>query len=158
MPEEVIKLSSTPERSPRTEGGDKQGERLPERPASFEHALPSEQAQRPYPATERKITSNTSSGNVAAHAQVSLTDIERVLSADLEEMYFEMPPDVQASFKKKGEETARAVHALLQKTRVNVKKIAKLIINWLKLIPGVNKFFLEQESKIKIDEVLKLKN
>jgi len=30
-------------------------------------------------------------------------------------------------------------------------------MNWLKLIPGVNKFFLEQEAKIKTDEVLKLK-
>jgi hypothetical protein len=35
-----------------------------------------------------------------------------------------------------------------------VKKILALIRDWLKLIPGVNRFFLEQEAKIKTDKIL----
>jgi len=33
-----------------------------------------------------------------------------------------------------------------------------LIKKWLLLIPGVNKYFLEQEAKIKADEIVKMKN
>ena len=36
------------------------------------------------------------------------------------------------------------------------RKILKLIRSWLKLIPGVNKFFLEQEAKIKTDKIVDL--
>jgi len=31
-------------------------------------------------------------------------------------------------------------------------------LDWLKILPGVNKFFLEQEAKIKTDKILALKN
>ena len=46
----------------------------------------------------------------------------------------------------------------MQQTKIQVKKIFILIISWLKIIPGVNKFFLEQEAKIKADRILDLKN
>jgi hypothetical protein len=32
----------------------------------------------------------------------------------------------------------------------------EIIRNWLKLIPRVNKYFLEQESKIKTDRIITL--
>ncbi len=87
---------------------------------------------------------------------VSIKDIEQVLSGGLEEAYFNMAPEIQQKFKQKGEETARKIKEILGKARFNVKKITKLIMNWLKIIPGANMFFLEQESKIKTDEILKL--
>jgi hypothetical protein len=37
---------------------------------------------------------------------------------------------------------------------VSTKKIFVLIRAWLKIIPGVNRFFLEQEAKIKTDKIL----
>ena len=40
--------------------------------------------------------------------------------------------------------------------RVKVKRVLELIYEWLKTIPGVNKFFLEQEAKIKTDEIMEL--
>ncbi len=89
--------------------------------------------------------------------KVSIKQIEQVLSSDLEDAYFQMSPDVQQKFKKAGEQTAQEIKGLLEKTKINVKKIANLIINWLKIIPGVNKFFLEQEGKIKTDNILRLK-
>lgn len=86
-----------------------------------------------------------------------LGKIEDILEEDLEQIYFQMPPNKQAEFNKVGEETASKISFLLQGVKIQVKKILELIIHWLKIIPGVNKFFLEQEAKIKTDELLKLR-
>lgn len=90
--------------------------------------------------------------------KIHLKDIEEILSDDLEEIYSQLPPAKQQELKDAGEETARKIKILLERAKVKVKKIAKLIWRWLKIIPGVNKFFLEKESKIKTDEILKLKD
>ena len=57
-------------------------------------------------------------------------------------------------FKIKGEETAGKIRELLKSTHIKVKKIFRLIYEWLRLLPGVNKFFLEQEAKIKTDNIV----
>ena len=36
-------------------------------------------------------------------------------------------------------------------------KIIDVIKKWLSIIPGINKFFLEQEAKIKTDKIMELK-
>ncbi|MFH1173332.1 MAG: hypothetical protein V1692_02270, partial [bacterium] len=77
--------------------------------------------------------------------------IESILGEDLAGIYNDLPRPLQQEFKLKGEETANNIAALLQKTRVKVKEIINLIRQWLKLIPGINRFFLEQEAKIKAD-------
>lgn len=87
---------------------------------------------------------------------VRLRQIENILSDGLEEAYREMEDSRKKQFKEKGEETARQVNALLTEAKVKVKKIVDLIREWLKLIPGVNTYFLEQEAKIKTDRLLKL--
>jgi hypothetical protein len=33
-----------------------------------------------------------------------------------------------------------------------------VIKRWLSIIPGINKFFLEQDAKIKAEKIIKLKN
>lgn len=81
--------------------------------------------------------------------------IEKILEKDLEEIYSNMEPAKQQEFSRSGEQTARKIDALLAKGRVKVKKIIELIKKWLSLIPGINKFFLEQEAKIKADEIIK---
>jgi hypothetical protein len=83
--------------------------------------------------------------------------IENILAKDMEEMYINMDPAKQQEFKREGEKTAREISSLLEKAKVKVKKIIGLIKKWLSIIPGINKFFLEQESKIKADEILKIK-
>ena len=93
-----------------------------------------------------------------APEKIQLKDIERILSEDLEEIYWQLPPDKQQEFRRAGEETARKIKKLLESAKIKVKKIARLVWDWLKIIPGVNKFFLEKESKIKTDEILKLKD
>ena len=83
--------------------------------------------------------------------------IESILAADLEKIYLNLSPAKQKEFKIKGEQTAGEINKLLSKVKVKAKEIVRLIIKWLSLIPGVNKFFLEQEAKIKADEIMKIK-
>ncbi|RLC38405.1 hypothetical protein DRH27_02345 [Candidatus Falkowbacteria bacterium] len=84
-------------------------------------------------------------------------EIEKTLEAGLEDFYINMPEEKRREFKRMGEETAGKINKLLEQSRVKAKKIVKLIKKWLLLIPGINKFFLEQEVKIKTDRILKLK-
>lgn len=83
-----------------------------------------------------------------------LVEVEKVLSEDMEETYQHLPPQIQAEFKKQGERTAQIIWQMIETAKVRIKKITRLIFNWLKLIPGVNRFFLEQEAKIKADKIL----
>ena len=83
--------------------------------------------------------------------------IEKILSEGLEEVYFSLSEAQKQEFKRKGEETASKIEKLMMAVKVKVKKVLGLIRDWLKIIPGVNKFFLEQESKIKTDKILDLR-
>lgn len=87
-----------------------------------------------------------------------LEEVENILEEDLKEIYFDLPPETQKKFHDKGEETAGKIRILLTQAKVQVSKILKLIREWLKIIPGVNRFFLEQEAKIKIDRLMFLAN
>ncbi|MBI2099430.1 hypothetical protein HYT45_03415 [Candidatus Uhrbacteria bacterium] len=82
--------------------------------------------------------------------------IEDFLAEDLLEAYAAMPPETQEEFKAKGEEVASKIQAMIRTAKVAVKDVLELIVFWLKIIPGVNKFFLEQEAKIKTDKILAL--
>lgn len=81
-------------------------------------------------------------------------EIESILSEDLTDLFLKMTPEQQEEFQAKGEETASKIRIILSSAKVGMKKILVLISEWLKLIPGVNKFFLEQEAKIKTDKIL----
>ncbi|MBI4779503.1 hypothetical protein HY797_03570 [Candidatus Falkowbacteria bacterium] len=83
--------------------------------------------------------------------------IESILAEDLAEIYLSLTPEKQQEFKVKGEQTANKINQLLAKAKINIGEIIKLIKKWLSLIPGINKYFLEQEAKIKADELVKLK-
>jgi len=87
----------------------------------------------------------------------TLVQIENVLAEHLDDLFGQMTPQQQIMFKQKGEETASKIEKLVQEMKVKVKEIFDLIKGWLKLIPGVNKFFIEQEAKIKTDRVLALR-
>lgn len=82
--------------------------------------------------------------------------VEDILEEDLEEVYFKMDEKHKKEFKIKGEETTGAIAKMLKAAQATTKKVLGLIRGWLKVIPGVNKFFLEQEAKIKADEIMEL--
>lgn len=84
-------------------------------------------------------------------------EIENILAKDLENAYQKMSPQKRKEFKKAGEEIAQKINNLLDKTKIKIQTIIGLIKDWLFLIPGINKFFLEQEAKIKAEEIIKIK-
>jgi len=84
-------------------------------------------------------------------------NIESIMEEDLVDVYVNMTPEIQKKFKEEGEKTAFRIEKLLQKTKVKIKEIIKLIRGWLMIIPGVNKYFMEQEAKIKTDKILRIK-
>ncbi len=82
------------------------------------------------------------------------TQVEELLSRDLEEYYEQMNPQEQERFATTGEKVAREISTMLDQGKTSFKKFVQLISNWLKLIPGVNKFFLEKESKKRADALI----
>jgi hypothetical protein len=82
--------------------------------------------------------------------------IEEVLAEGLEDLYRALNPAEQEKFRKTGEVTAVKISLLLQKVKIKVSEILKLIREWLVGIPGINKYFIEQTSKIKADKIFKL--
>jgi hypothetical protein len=83
--------------------------------------------------------------------------IEKILEDDLADAYKELSPLQKQQFKIKGEKTAWEIRRLLKATHIKIKKILRLIFDWLRLLPGINRFFLEQEAKIKTDKIVALK-
>ncbi len=82
--------------------------------------------------------------------------VEAIMASGLDEAYLALEPLQRQEFKLKGEQTAIEIRSLLQETKIKVKKIYELLIEWLKVLPGVNRFFLEQEAKIKADQIIAL--
>jgi hypothetical protein len=91
-----------------------------------------------------------------APSDPTIRSIELILSEDMTEHFKAMSPDDQAKFKAKGEETVSKIVTLMQKTALKAKEVLKLVVGWLRFIPHVNKYFLEQESKIKTDKIMEL--
>ena len=84
-----------------------------------------------------------------------LVKIEELMAEGLAEAYHSMTPEQQQKFREKGEETAKEIVNLMDKLKLTAKKALSLIRGWLKIIPGVNKYFLEQEAKIKTEEIMR---
>lgn len=116
---------------------------------------------------EGAVTKETNTGTVPISSAPTINDdyharrekeIDTYLSDGLSETFLAMPPDKQKIFKEEGEETAKKINILLDATKINITKIVKLIRRWLSLITGINRFFLDQEAKIKADKIIKIKN
>lgn len=83
--------------------------------------------------------------------------IEQILEDGLNDSYQQLSPIARQEFKLKGEQIAIQIRQLMKKTHMKIRKILKLILGWLKMLPGLNHFFLEQEAKIKAEKILRLK-
>ena len=101
---------------------------------------------------EPSISSPLTSDGLVVDAKFK--KIEAILEEDLGDIYFSLSPQKQQEFKAKGEETTIKIIGLLAKPKIQIKKIISLIRDWLKIIPGINVFFLEQEVKIKADKII----
>lgn len=83
--------------------------------------------------------------------------IENILAENLGDSYRSMDATLRQHFKEEGHSTAQKIEQLLTEAKIKTKKIFQLIVEWLKLIPGVNTFFITQEAKIKTDKILHLR-
>lgn len=99
-----------------------------------------------------------SAAGIMAPSTKRQKQVENVLAEGMEEIYLSLTPEKKQEFKIKGEQTAKKINQLLAKAKINIGEIIKLIKKWLSLIPGMNKYFLEKEAKIKADEIIKIKN
>lgn len=85
-------------------------------------------------------------------------EIDKILSEGMHETFLALSPKKQQEFKLEGEKTVEKINKLLDKTKIKVDKIIDLIKRWLKVIPGINQYFLEQEAKIKADKIINIKD
>ena len=138
-------------------------EKVETRPDATREAVPEVKQERgPQEQVEEKqspqkyVPSEPAKPSPAPVKSEDLLEIENVLSEHLDEIYMTMTPQQQMAFRDKGEETASKISVLLRETKIKVKEILDLIKSWLQIIPGINKFFLEQEAKIKTDRLLNL--
>lgn len=82
--------------------------------------------------------------------------VEKIMEEGLVDAFKELNPIERQEFKMKGEETALKIRELLKATHVKIKKIFKLLFEWLRMLPGINRFYLEQEAKIKADKIFSM--
>ena len=92
----------------------------------------------------------------APTADPILNEVEEALSDGLQDIYKNLPDDKKMEFKQAGEAAARGITVLIRSAKFKISQILELILAWLKIIPGVNKFFLKQEAKIRADRVLEI--
>src|SRR3989339_691578 len=88
---------------------------------------------------------------------VSETEKQEKIDQDLDEFYLSMGEEKRMEFKVVGEKTARTINTMIETGKVHAKKIIELIRKWLSIVPGINKFFVEQQAKIKTDKIMQIK-
>lgn len=115
---------------------------------------PAERAPAPLPASPHPATAPA----VKKRGEKSETrkKIEEILAEDLEEVYVSLPAAMRVKFRVEGERAAAKVEALFHKAKLAIIDVIKVIREWLLILPGVNRFFVEQEAKIKADKLIHL--
>lgn len=83
-----------------------------------------------------------------------LKQVESLLAEGLMQLYQSLPEARRAEFKRRGEEVANKITDMIIFGKEKVKEIWKLIGEWLRMVSGVNKYYLEQEIKIKTDRIM----
>ncbi|MEK7648449.1 MAG: hypothetical protein AAB400_00840 [Patescibacteria group bacterium] len=131
--EGVIEVRGEKKAPPRVEAGEKE---LPQPPLPVQMPPPP-----PMPAVKTQLQQ----------------DIEDILAEDLKELYMSLSPSERVRFKQEGEKAAARIEVLLKNVKVKISEILHLIRIWLSMLPGMNKFFLEKEVKIKTEQILELK-
>lgn len=83
-----------------------------------------------------------------------LIEIEKIMSDGLADLYAALTPEAKATVKLEGEKAANRIEKLIESGKAAGKKVLDVLRTWLHKIPGVNAYFLEQESKRKTDKIM----
>lgn len=140
---EMIKIPEQPEAVPEFEPTETAPEQIEDTQEQEEQAL-----------REAQEIAPRSAAQPVAPKDPVLADVENILATGLGEIYMNLPDARKPAFKAKGEEIAVVTQEMISTGKVKAKRILDLIRDWLKLIPGINRFFLEQEAKIKTDQLV----
>jgi len=148
-------------------------EKIPLAPSNQEQASrPEKKLEQTTEKTEKKIEGKDDKDRVAtpvitpgpaalvsdpSYEDRQVEAIENIMAEGLNQVFLEMDKAQQKKFKEAGEETAKKINKLLMKAKASAEKIVVLIRRWLSMVPRINRFFLEQEVKIKADKILKIK-
>lgn len=84
-------------------------------------------------------------------------EIESILAQDLDDFYLSMGEEKRMQFRFVGERTARTINVMIESGKLQAQKVIELIKKWLGMVPGINKFFVEQQTKIKTDRIMQVK-
>lgn len=153
-------LVSSEEQSSEAKPAFESGEFLP---AHEKEVAPEKEAKESfYPEKSVKTKKSPQSHIALSHIKPAksptLVAVEKIMEQDLADVYFQMAEKDRKIFQLQGEKTAKKIEYLLSKTKDTTKKVFKLILKWLNLIPGINKFFIRQEAMIKAENIMKLKD
>lgn len=85
-----------------------------------------------------------------------LMEVERKLEADLLDAYRSMSPGLRAKFKAEGERIASVAREGIASGKLAAENLLTMIINWLRMIPHVDRWFLVQDAKLKTDALIRM--
>lgn len=126
-------------------------EQLPETPL-----MPAQAAEAPMAPPAVVLPNSGTVTPVYVGDTIILAKVEKILAENMDNVFLTMDATTQQHFKIKGEATAKKIATLFTKARVKVKDVIGLIIEWLKTIPLVNRYYMEQEAKLKADAILRI--
>ncbi len=92
---------------------------------------------------------------VAASDEVTL-EVEKIMEDGLGDYVEAMPEEARQRFLAKGRDVSTQIAVMVRSFKVELRRTIDLIRDWLLTIPGVNRYFLEQEAKIKTDRIITL--
>ncbi len=128
-------------------------EKLPERDLVSEKSKAQASAREAFRDVLAKVKRQKTVVDVSEQAK----EIDNILEEGLGDIFLKLDPAKQKEFKEEGEKAVVKIDRMLSQTKVSVHKIFQTIKRWLARIPGINRFFLEQEAKIKTDRIMKIK-
>lgn len=109
------------------------------------------------PLSSLPSVANTQTGPTETHLSAEqVRAVETILEENLQAVFKSLDANQQIEFKSRGEATTRKIVELMSAVKFKVKEITQAIVRWLRFIPGVSDFFVEQEAKIKTDKLIEL--
>jgi len=132
--------------------------------AAFEQSAERKDEFLERPAEEAPTTQVAAAGGAAPVAEpvpVQPADdvtmeVEKILEDGLGDYVETMPEDARQRFLTKGRDVSTQIAVMVRGLKVELRRVVSLIRDWLLTIPGVNRYFLEQEAKIKTDRIIAL--